>query len=55
MRIIVDVMGGDNAPREMVLGVLAAAEKRRGRRNSYEQNLFHNNHYLKQLITFQTF
>lgn len=27
MRIIVDVMGGDNAPREMVLGVLAAAEE----------------------------
>ena len=25
MRIIVDVMGGDNAPREMVLGVLDAA------------------------------
>jgi glycerol-3-phosphate acyltransferase PlsX len=27
MRIIVDVMGGDNAPREMVLGALAAAEE----------------------------
>lgn len=35
MRIIVDIMGGDNAPRETMLGVLAAAEEYKDRGVEY--------------------
>ncbi len=35
MRIIVDVMGGDNAPRETVLGALAAAEEYKDQQIEY--------------------